>query len=193
MTAMPSLETERLLIRPFGLEDLDACRRVMDGGPSPDRPTRSARRRWLRWTVLSYGELAALRQPPYGDRAIVLKDTGAVVGAVGFVPSLMPFGQLPSFRADAPGTADRLSFPEVGLFWTLAPEHRGHGYATEAAAALIGYGFRELRLRRIVATTSYDNVASMAVMRRLGMRIDRNPHPDPRWLQVVGVLDHPPV
>jgi hypothetical protein len=28
-------------------------------------------------------------------------------------------------------------------------------------------------------------------MRRLGMRIDRNPYPDPPWFQVVGILENP--
>ncbi|MGH2520966.1 MAG: GNAT family N-acetyltransferase, partial [Anaerolineales bacterium] len=64
------------------------------------------------------------------------------------------------------------------------------GYATEAARALIGYAFRELNLRRIVATTDYTNEASIAVMRRLGMRIEKNPYPEPEWFQVVGVLEN---
>jgi [ribosomal protein S5]-alanine N-acetyltransferase len=45
-------------------------------------------------------------------------------------------------------------------------------------------------LRRVVATTTYDNEASMGVMRKLGMRIERNPFPDPPWLQVVGILEN---
>ena len=44
-------------------------------------------------------------------------------------------------------------------------------------------------MNRIVATTSYDNLASIAVMRKLSMRIERNPLPDPPWLQVVGMLE----
>jgi RimJ/RimL family protein N-acetyltransferase len=56
---------------------------------------------------------------------------------------------------------------------------------------MAGYGFRVLRLRRIVATTDHDNEGSIGVMRRLGMRIERNPYPDPPWLQVCGVLDNP--
>ena len=57
--------------------------------------------------------------------------------------------------------------------------------------ALIDYGFRVWNLDRIIAQTSYDNGASMAVMRRAGMRIERNPNPEPEWFQVVGVIDHP--
>jgi hypothetical protein len=55
---------------------------------------------------------------------------------------------------------------------------------------MIDYAFQQLRLKRIVATTTYDNAASMGVMQKVGMRIARNPYPDPPWLQVVGVLEN---
>jgi RimJ/RimL family protein N-acetyltransferase len=80
---------------------------------------------------------------------------------------------------------------EIGLFWALFPDRRGNGYATEAAAAMIAYAFSALRLRRIVATTEHDNATSIGVMRRLGMRIERDTRPQPTWLQTVGILDNP--
>jgi hypothetical protein len=43
----------------------------------------------------------------------------------------------------------------------------------------------------VVATTAYVNEASQRVMARLGMRVERNPCPDPPWFQVVGTLDNP--
>jgi len=128
---------------------------------------------------------ALLHQPPYGDRAIVKRDSNQLIGAIGFAPCLMPFGQLPSFEPTTRFTS------EIGLFWALFPEHWGHGYATEAAAAMIVYAFDQLRLRRIVATTENDNTRSMNVMRRLGMRLERNPLPEPNWFQTVGILDNP--
>jgi len=36
--------------------------------------------------------------------------------------------------------------------------------------------------------TEYDNLASQGVMRRLGMKLEKTPFPDPPWLQVVGIL-----
>ena len=187
---MPPLETERLRIRPFGLDDLDAVHRLLDREVGPEGALgRDERERWLRWTVLGYRQLAQLYQPPYGDRAITLRDTGTLIGACGYVPSLAPFDQIPELgRSDG---RPRGFTPEVGLFWALAPAHRGRGYATEAGRALLDHGFDSLGLARIVATTTHDNLASAAVMRRLGMRITRNPHPDPPWLQVVGYLDRP--
>ena len=197
---VPLLETARLVVRPFTLDDLDAIYLILDvelgdaGAGTEGTRARDERRRWLQWTVLNYEELVRLYQPPYGDRAVTLKETGQLIGACGFVPCLAPFGQLPGFGAaggDASAATARLTSTEFGLFYAIAPACRRRGYAAEAAGALIGYAFTRLRLGRIVATTSYDNAASMGVMRRLGMRIERNPYPDPPWLQVVGVLENP--
>ncbi len=192
---VPPLETERLLIRAFTMDDLDAIHRILDVElGDAEMGTEGAqgieeRRQWLQWTVMNYEELAKLYQPPYGDRAVTLKATGEVIGAAGYVPCLMPFGQLPSLR-----TADdemlALSTTEFGLFWAIAPAHQRKGYASEAARALIDYAFTHLHLKRIVATTDYENVASMGVMRKVGMRIEQNPYSDPPWLQVVGILDN---
>ena len=195
MTKMPPLETARLLIRPFVMEDLRDVHRLLDVelGEADLRTdktaTLAARGRWLRWTVLNYEQLTRLRQPPYGDRAVVLKRTGQLIGVCGFVPCLNPFEQLPGCapgdRSGEPG----LNSTEFGLFYAISPAHQRRGYATEAAQAMVDYAFRHLRLRRVVATTTVDNTASISVMRKLGMRIEKNPHPEPPWLQVVGVLE----
>jgi hypothetical protein len=47
----------------------------------------------------------------------------------------------------------------------------------------------QFHLGRVVATTEFTNVRSQAVMRKLGMRILRNPEPEPPWFQTVGVLE----
>ena len=57
--------------------------------------------------------------------------------------------------------------------------------------AAVNFGFAEMNLGRMVATTTYDNEASIAVMRRLGMTIGSNPLLEPSWFQVVGWLDAP--
>jgi RimJ/RimL family protein N-acetyltransferase len=56
---------------------------------------------------------------------------------------------------------------------------------------MVGYAFDKLQLARIVATTENDNVRSIAVMKRLGMSIERNPLGEPHWFQTVGVLMNP--
>jgi RimJ/RimL family protein N-acetyltransferase len=177
---MQPLATERLVIRALEEGDFAAYAAAFGTGGDDERL-----RRYLRWAALNDLVLADLKQPPYGDRAVVLRETGALVGSVGLVPALAPFGRLKGFGGGAGLT------PEVGLYWAIAPSHRGRGLATEAARALVDFAFRELRLRRVVALTDGSNAPSIAVMRRLGMRIERNPRPDPPWLQVVGVLESP--
>ena len=62
----------------------------------------------------------------------------------------------------------------------MHPDHWGHGYATEAAAASLRFGFDEAGLAEIVAFTTTLNTRSQAVMERIGMVRD------PR-----GDFDHP--
>jgi ribosomal-protein-alanine N-acetyltransferase len=196
MLTMPSLETARLLIRPFTHADLPAVHRLLDHDlaeaemGNEGRQDLDVRRQWLDWTVLNYDQLARLYQPPYGDRAVVLKDDGMLTGACGYVPCLGPYGQVPSLGTDG-RHAPALGRTEFGLFWAISPAQQRRGYATEAGRALIDYAFDHLNLGRIIATTTYDNAASLAVMRKLGMTIDRNPLPTPPWLQAVGVLENP--
>jgi RimJ/RimL family protein N-acetyltransferase len=177
---VPALQTERLTIRDLSPADAAAVAAV-GGNPAPG---------WLEWTAETYGQLEALQQPPYGERGIVLRSAGELVGLIGLVPSFGPFDQLPGFAGGGPRGPARFR-PEVGLYWALAPAQRGNGYATEAARAVIEYAFSELHLARIVATTERANTASQAVMRRLGMRIEENPLREPEWFQVVGWLDAP--
>jgi RimJ/RimL family protein N-acetyltransferase len=59
---------------------------------------------------------------------------------------------------------------EVG--YVLHPEYGGHGYATEAARAMLALGFDGLGLHRITARIDERNVASANVCRRLGMRLE---------------------
>ena len=81
---MRNLETDRLLIRAFQPDDLHDFTALMDGAFNGGGSGEEYREQ------VTYYELAdvvqaRLRQPPYGDRAVVLKGTGALVGSVGFV------------------------------------------------------------------------------------------------------------
>jgi RimJ/RimL family protein N-acetyltransferase len=186
---MPTLETARIVIRPFAADDLDPIHRILNEafGETPY----AERRHWLEWSTMNYTALARLYQPPYGDRAIVLKSSNTLIGAVGLVPCYGPFHTLPYFRERSSVPPGNLLTSEMGLFWALDAAYRGQGFATEAARALINYAFESLSLKRIVAMTQYDNSASAAVMQRLGMIVQRNPNPTPPWFQIVGILANP--
>jgi RimJ/RimL family protein N-acetyltransferase len=189
--SVPRLEGEEVSIRPLRPADIEDCCRLYqeigwdEPGLSPSA-ARAQRQAWLDWAIRNEAQLAALHQPPYGDRVICDAD-GAFAGLIGIVPRLEPFGRLPSQGGDP---AARLS-PEVGLFWALRPNWQGRGLATAAAKLLSDWMFAVLGLQRIVAGTEYGNAASIAVMRRLDMRIERNPSPEPPWFQISGSLEAP--
>ncbi len=185
------LETPRLIIRAFQPDDLHTIHRLLDltfgdGSKIADEAAVSERREWLEWSRLSAEWLPKMFQLPYGDRAVVLKSTNAVIGAVGYVPCFDVFEQIPGLGRGEPPGAYRVA--EIGLFWAIDPDQQCRGYATEAAQALIDFAFRQLRVKRLIATTEYSNTASIGVMRKLGMSIAQNPLPEPPWLQVVGIL-----
>ena len=59
---------------------------------------------------------------------------------------------------------------EADIGYELAPEYWGRGYATEAALAIVDFGFRELELHRISSWCIADNAASARVLERVGLR-----------------------
>jgi len=73
--------------------------------------------------------------------------------------------------ADLIGTAGLRPLGSSGLeiFYSLAPGAWGHGYATEAARAVVEYGLGPLGLPEVLAEVDEGNAASVAVVRRLGM------------------------
>lgn len=123
--------------------------------------------------------------------AITHKTTNEIIGVCGFVPCLDRFEQLYSMGEDASLAKPALSTPEFGIFYTIAKKFQSRGFATEATSAMTSYAFKYLHVKRIIATTSFDNQASIGVMRNLGMQLKKNPLPSPAWLQVVGILYNP--
>ena len=57
---------------------------------------------------------------------------------------------------------------EIG--WVLNPNYYNNGYASEAAKAVLDYGFKEKKLHRIIATCQPENIPSYRVMEKIGMR-----------------------
>ncbi len=74
---------------------------------------------------------------------------------------------------------------EADIGYELDPRYWGQGYATEAACAMVSFGFRELGLDRISSWCLADNAASARVLERLGFRqegrLRRNEHFKGRW------------
>ena len=75
----------------------------------------------------------------------------------------------PTTRAEAND-----SRTEVEVGYTLGRDYWGHGYATEAAAAVRDYALRELGADRLIALIIHGNTASENVARKLGLQCERN-------------------
>lgn len=93
----------------------------------------------------------------YGLFVATLGDPGEFIGFVGL--------SIPAFLPEI--------LPAVEVGWRLARRHWGRGYATEAAAAVLGFGFEAARLERIVSVHRVGNDASQRVMEKLGMSLER--------------------
>jgi [ribosomal protein S5]-alanine N-acetyltransferase len=182
---IPALETERLIIRELTMDDLEPINNVLNRSFGWETPV-GERQRWLQWTVLGYEMFSMLGQPHYGERAVVLRETGEIIGAVGIVPYLDTFNKVKVFNRvpNAPATA------EVGLFWAIDPAHQRNGFAPEAARALIKHLFTHEKLGCVIATTGYENLPSQKVMQKLGMTIQRLEEPQLPDQFVVGVLEN---
>ena len=151
MALGPTLQTERLILRPPEQGDLDAWAELF-GNPESARFIGGARTRPESWRTLALVTgMWPLRG--FGTFAVVEKATGRWVGRVG---PWQPEGW--------PGT-------EVG--WGLARETWGKGYATEAATAAIDWAFSTLGWDEVIHSIDPDNVNSQKVAQRLGSTLLR--------------------
>jgi RimJ/RimL family protein N-acetyltransferase len=64
---------------------------------------------------------------------------------------------------------------EVELLYGIAPAEWGRGFATEAAQAMLRFGFEELGFDRVLAGADTPNIASFRVMEKIGMTLAKRP------------------
>lgn len=151
------LETERMILRCFTaddedhLVDLDSDPEVMrfltGGRPTPREVIQND---ILPAFISSYEPVSGL-----GVFAAVDKESGEFLGWFSFR----------SKDANSPNEVT-LGYRVLRVFW-------GQGYATEGTRALIRKGFTELGVQRVVATTYQDNLASIRVMEKAGLKFVR--------------------
>jgi RimJ/RimL family protein N-acetyltransferase len=71
------------------------------------------------------------------------------------------------------GLIKRDSLEDVDIGFAFLEKFRSKGYGYESAAAVIEYGVQKLGLKRIVAITSIDNVASGTLLEKVGLRFEK--------------------
>ena len=146
-----SLETDRLLLRELVPDDLEPLHEVL-GDPETMRyyPHPFSRDETAEWIARNRERYA---KDGFGLWAMVLKETGVVVGDAGLTVQ----------------EVDGEELVEVG--WHVHRGHQGRGLATEAGRASVGHGFREIGLDRIISLIRPENEPSWRVAEKLGMRV----------------------
>lgn len=155
-----SLETQRLLLRPWTSEDVALLARLS----SIPRVTRyiGMGQTWTALKAISVSDRALhhWREQGFGWRVVIHVATGTEIGLV----ALNRMGE---------GTAG-LDPDEHEIGWWLSPEHWGHGYATEAARAVADDAFTALGAPHLTARIQPDNAGSIQVATSLGMSFQFN-------------------
>jgi RimJ/RimL family protein N-acetyltransferase len=180
---MREMRTERLLLRPFTVDDAADCFREIYSDMAVVE----------HYSQLRFTDATEVRDHiaghvrawagQLGRHAVVRLDDGAFVGQV----HLNAYVNTERWAGEP---ARPVNTVEVELAFAFGQRFWGRGYAQEACRAVIGYCFDELRLARLVGGAKRVNDRSIALQRRLGFTVyDVDGQPDGEY--VVTVLDHP--
>jgi RimJ/RimL family protein N-acetyltransferase len=149
------LETNRLLLRRFVINDLDVLF-MFYSDPEvikyiPDAPrTYDETKEELEWFLNGHPKF-----PELGLWATIYKEKDQFVGRCGLLP----------------WTIDGQN--EVEVAFAFSKEYWGQGLATEVAQALLQYGFEYLQLSRLICLIDHDNQASIKVATKIGMTFEK--------------------
>jgi ribosomal-protein-alanine N-acetyltransferase len=148
----PIIETSRLRLRHMRVpEDVGFVLRLLNDseflqhiGDKCVRTEPDARR------YIEEGPRASYERLGFGLYTVVLEASGESIGICGLLK--------------------RESLTDVDIGYAFLPQFRGKGYAFEAAAAVMQYGFRTLDLPRIIALVYPENERSIRLVEKLGLR-----------------------
>jgi RimJ/RimL family protein N-acetyltransferase len=153
-TEIPVLETQRLILRRQTIDDAEFIFSLVND-PSwlrfiGDRGVRSvedARAYILKGAMDSYSRHG------FGLYLTVLKDSGAPVGICGLVK--------------------RETLDDVDIGFAFLPQFAGQGYACESAYAVMTHAKNDIGLKRVIAITHPENLASIRLLKKLGLAFER--------------------
>jgi ribosomal-protein-alanine N-acetyltransferase len=151
---MATLETDRLRLRPFAREDVDAFA-VICSDPEVMRYYTSL---WTREDAQAFVErqIASLEQRGYSLLAVIHKQDDRFIGYCGLLHQHLEWGD------------------EVEVGYMLDKAYWGRGLATEAARACMLDAFQRLGLRRLISLIHPENHASIRVAEKNGLRYERD-------------------
>jgi RimJ/RimL family protein N-acetyltransferase len=148
--ALP-IETDRLLLRKYKDTDVkDIIEYSADLVIAEDvdwEPTEDGIKKFM----AKQRDVNPDEDPKWLGLAIELKEEGKVIGTIGI------------------GVLSREHKQGI-VGWALGVAYQRHGYATEAARAILEFGFKSLKFHRIIAKSDAKNTRSWLLMERIGMR-----------------------
>jgi len=146
---IPTLETDRLRLRPFLDSDIDEYA-ALNADPEVMRHMGGPWDRGRSWRHMAFliGHWHLLGN---GTWAVTEKETGAFLGRIGF--------------------SEPEGWPGCELAWALGRRWWGFGYATEGARAALDHAFNVLHKDRVISLINPENHASLRVAGRLGQRL----------------------
>ena len=151
-----TIKTERLVLRPFEPGDLDTMHAYAGDEANAEymvylpNSTKDQTEQFLRSVIAEWEKSEQLRQ--VYEFAIVLD--GRHIGAV-------------SVRLEDCGQKGELG-------WIIRRDYQGKGFATEAAKAVMDFAFNKLHVKKVFADCDYRNAASIRIMEKIGMTLERD-------------------
>ena len=152
MKTSPILHTERLILRSFTPEDAAELQRLIN---DPDMASTTdeieypyedgTAEEWIQWCYEAFEKSERV------NFAVTLRTDGTLIGKVGL-----------TFRIHLP-------YRDAELGYWIGKPYWNRGYATEAAKAVVAYGFRERDIELIYAYYFKRNPASGRVLKKIGM------------------------
>ena len=165
---MTVLETKRLILREYTLEDFEALYAILSDPETmkhyPKPYDEAGTRRWLDWSLDNY------RRYGFGLWAIELKQTGRFIGDCGL--TMQPI--------------DAEILPEIG--YHIHKAYWRQGYGSEAARAVRDWAFTHTEFDRLYSYMTFSNIASQATAAAAGLKkIKEYPDPDEGILCVYAI------
>lgn len=152
------IETPRLALRRLTVEDAGFMLALLN---DPDFVRfigdKKVRTREDAAAHIESGPMQSYARHGFGIERVELRATGAPIGICGLL------------------RRDWLDAPDLGF--AFLPQFRRHGYASEAAAAVLAWARADLGARRVLAIVDADNVASIGLLSKLGFRHDGRVRP----------------